>query len=286
MTSRKKNTMESKRRHALTAVIPAAGFGTRMCPLTLGVPKEILPCGNVTILDRVLDEVFSSGVDKAVIVSRQEKTGLVSHFFPPEEVVRSVRSKGSDVSRAALERVLSWRERVVFVNQDRPLGLAHAVSCALPEVEGSAFVVLPDDLFPDAGFSKSLVDKHFETGLSVVGVEEVPFEDVVSYGMVKIDDHGSVVGVEEKPARDRVVSNLVVAGRLVLSPDVLCDLLPVSFQEMSEHVARFGEVSLSPCLDRACGRGGLMAHKTSQSRFDCGSLDGYARACEHFSNKD
>jgi UTP--glucose-1-phosphate uridylyltransferase len=211
---------------ARTAVIPAAGMGTRFLPATKAVPKELLPIIDRPALQLVLDEAVGAGIEHVVIVTSHAKPAIQAYFEPAPHVVDKLRSTGRTAMADTLERV--GRElRVSFAYQDVALGLGHAVGCARELVGDEPFaVMLPDELMGDSTLLAQMIELCERTGGSVVGLMEVPPEKVSAYGVVTpagplaTDGVLPIATMVEKPAMADAPSNLIIIGRYVLTPDV------------------------------------------------------------------
>src|SRR4051794_16146281 len=115
--------------HVRTAVIPAAGLGTRFLPATKAVPKELLPIIDTPALQLIIDEAVGAGIDHIVVVSSRNKPAIEAYFQPSADVLTKLRSTGRHSMADRLESIAS-DVRVTFVYQDEPRGLGHAVGCA------------------------------------------------------------------------------------------------------------------------------------------------------------
>jgi UTP--glucose-1-phosphate uridylyltransferase len=213
-----------------TAVIPAAGLGTRFLPATKAVPKELLPIIDVPALQLVVDEITGAGLDHVVLVSSRQKPAIEAYFEPAGWVVDKVASSG----RPELAERLASIGRDVEVSvcyQDEPRGLGHAVGCARELVGDEPFaVLLPDELMGSPALLASMARICGETGTNVVALKQVPREAVSAYGVVDpagpIDADGVVLvrDVVEKPPVAEAPSELIIIGRYVLTPDVFDDI--------------------------------------------------------------
>ena len=138
-----------------TAVVPAAGMGTRFLPATKAVPKELLPIIDTPALQLIIDEAVGAGVDHMVIVTSRAKPAIEAYFQPQPEVIAKLRSSGRDQLADRVE-ALGRDVKVSFAYQDQALGLGHAVGCAREVVGDEPFaVLLPDELMG----SSSLLDQ-------------------------------------------------------------------------------------------------------------------------------
>ncbi len=262
---------------ARTAVIPAAGMGTRFLPATKAVPKELLPIIDRPALQLVLDEAVGAGIEHVVIVTSRAKPAVEAYFEPAPHVVDKLRSTGRHGMADTLERV--GRDlRVSFAYQDVALGLGHAVGCARELVGGEPFaVMLPDELMGDSSLLAQMVDLCESTGGSVVGLMEVPLEQVSAYGVVTpagpLTDDGvlPVATMVEKPAAADAPSRLIIIGRYVLTPDV--------FDRIAEvQPGAGGEIQLTDALRMQAESGPFHGVLSRVRRFDTGNPLGWLTA--------
>ena len=214
------------------AVIPAAGLGTRVLPATKAQPKEMLVIVDKPALQYLVEELVSSGIEEILIITGRNKGSIENHFDYSYELEKTLEEKGKK-NLLKIVNNISEMSNIYYVRQKRPLGLGHAISCAEAFVGDEPFVVLlGDDIIytdKDKGQSpvtKQLVEKYNELqGGTILGVQEVPHENVSKYGIIKplkqIDE--KTVAVEdfiEKPSIAEAPSNLAALGRYVLEPEI------------------------------------------------------------------
>src|SRR5829696_5629487 len=208
------------------AVIPAAGFGTRMLPAAKAVPKEMLPVLDRPTIQYVVEECAGAGVDDVLLVTSRDKKALEDHFDRNPELEQRLAAGGKSSLLASVEELAS-RVKVHSVRQPTQRGLGDAVMQARRHVGDEPFIcLLGDAIFSGGSVSpaQQLVDAYREFGTSVIGLEEVPPEKVERYGVVggtmlrdgviKIDT------LVEKPPRDAAPSRLAIAARYVLTPAI------------------------------------------------------------------
>jgi UTP--glucose-1-phosphate uridylyltransferase len=237
-----------------TAVVPAAGLGTRFLPATKVVPKELLPVVDRPALQYVVDEAASAGCTDVVLITSPHKPAIDAHFAPVPHLEQALEAS-HDTAKLALVREASELAAVRSVVQDEPRGLGHAVLCAADAVGRAPFaVLLGDDLIDERDpLLTRMMQVQAERGGSVVALMEVRREDVSRYGCAAVvptdePDVVEVVGLVEKPPVDEAPSNLVIVGRYVLDPavfDVLRDTAP----------GRGGEIQLTDALMTLAARG-------------------------------
>lgn len=260
-----------------TAVIPAAGMGTRFLPVTKAVPKELLPIVDVPALQLVMDEAVAAGVDHIVIVSSLAKPAVAAYTTPNADVVARVRDSGRPDLADRLSAIGS-DVRVSIVNQDAPRGLGHAVGCAREAVGDQPFaVLLPDEIMGDAVHLSTLMSMTTERHVGSVGLMRVPRERVSAYGVVTPSDDSPVDGpfrivdVVEKPKVEDAPSDLIIIGRYVLTPDVFSAL-----EKITPHAN--GELQLTDALRLQTLESPLTGVINTSARYDTGTPFGWLTA--------
>jgi UTP--glucose-1-phosphate uridylyltransferase len=208
-----------------TAVIPAAGLGTRILPATKAIPKELLAIVDTPMIQLVVEEAVGAGVDHVVIVTGPGKPALEEHFSPAPALEAELYRKGrTDLLRAV--RRVNELARFTFVMQDEPLGLGHAVLCARDAVGDEPFaVLLPDELFWGPELVIALAERQQRFDAPVIAVMEMPPDEIGNYGVVDPEpveaDLVRMKDFVEKPDPSRARSNLGSVGRYVLTTDVM-----------------------------------------------------------------
>ncbi|MGH3722247.1 MAG: UTP--glucose-1-phosphate uridylyltransferase [Pseudonocardiaceae bacterium] len=206
-----------------TAVVPAAGLGTRFLPTTKTVPKELLPVLDTPAIEYVAAEAARAGADRLVLVVSPGKESVAAHFDPNPDLEAELRGQGKDVLLAKLRRAPGLI-RVEVAMQRKPLGLGHAVGCAEPllaETEDAVAVLLPDDFVLPTGVLTTMASIRRQHGGSVLCAFDVPREQISVYGVFEIEDTDDpnvkrVRGMVEKPAPEAAPSTFAAAGRYLL----------------------------------------------------------------------
>ena len=260
-----------------TAVVPAAGMGTRFLPATKAVPKELLPVLDTPALQLIIDEAVGAGVDHMVIVTSHAKPAIEAYFQPQPEVIAKLRSSGRDEMADRVE-ALGRDVKVSFAYQDQALGLGHAVGCAREAVGDEPFaVLLPDELMGSSSLLDQMARLCESTGGSVVGLTEVPHEDVGAYGVIDpsgtLDANGviPVRSMVEKPKPADAPSNLIIIGRYVLTPDVFDEIAQV-------QPGAGGEIQLTDALKAQAARSPFHGVVQDVLRYDTGNPFGWLTA--------
>lgn len=259
-----------------TAVVPAAGMGTRFLPATKAVPKELLPIIDTPALQLIIDEAVGAGVDHMVIVTSHAKPAIEAYFQPQPEVIAKLRSSGRDQMADHLEAI-GRDVRVSFAYQDQALGLGHAVGCAREAVGDEPFaVLLPDELMGSSNLLDRMARLCESTGGGVVGLKRVAREQVGAYGVIDpageiVDDVVAVRSMVEKPAPADAPSELIIIGRYVLTPDVFDEIARVA-------PGTGGEIQLTDAMRAQAARGPFHGVVRDVLRFDTGNPFGWLTA--------
>jgi len=259
------------------AVIPAAGLGTRFLPATKAIPKELLPIGDMPLLQLVIDEALGAGVDHVVVVSSRAKPAIEAYFEPNGEVIEALEAQGRGELADRVRSVgTDWK--VTVVHQDAPRGLGHAVGCAREVVGDQPFaVMLPDELMGSSSLLAHMNGVCMSSGGSVVGLKQVPRDAVRAYGVIdplgEVDSDGVVAigGMVEKPDPADAPSDLIIIGRYVLTPDVFDEIARLS-------PGRGGEIQLTDALRAQASRSPFHGVLSDVERFDTGNPLGYLQA--------
>ena len=268
-----------------SAVIPAAGMGTRFLPASKAVPKELLPIGDTPTLQLVIDEALGAGIEHVVIVSSRSKPAIEAYFAPAPEIVDSLEASGKAELAARVRGIgADWRTTIVY--QDEPRGLGHAVGCAREAIGDEPFaVLLPDELMGSSSLLAHMNGVCARTGGSVVALKQVPHDEVSRYGVIApsgpVDADGvvPVADLVEKPPIDEAPSDLIIIGRYVLTPDV--------FEEIAAgRIGALGEIQLTDALRAQAQRSPFHGVVSNVDRFDTGTPFGFLTAAVELGLRD
>ncbi|ASA78487.1 UTP--glucose-1-phosphate uridylyltransferase GalU [Thermococcus sp. 5-4] len=258
------------------AVIPAAGLGTRMLPITKSMPKEMLPIVDKPVIHYVVEEAIKAGIDDILIITGKGKRAIEDYFDRSFELEYYLREKGKVNELRQIEEIGEMVD-IYYVRQKKPLGLGDAILHAEKHVNGEPFaVLLGDDIIisqkPAIG---QLMEVAKRRDAAVIGVEEVPFELVGRYGIVdgeKVEDGlYRIRSLVEKPSPEEAPSNIAIIGRYVLTPDVFDALKETS-------PGKGGEIQLTDALGALLKEQEMFAKKIEGKRYDVGSRVGFIRA--------
>ncbi len=270
----------SDRQEILKAVIPAAGFGTRMLPASKAVPKEMLPIAGKPLIQYAVEEAVASGIHTVILVVRNRKSLIRAHFAHDPEL-ESFLEERQLTAAADVTRQLSRLADLQYVEQERPLGLAHAIGCARSLVREESFVVLLPDVIMvnDEPVTRQLIRTYEQFGGSVVAIRDVDPSAVQRHGIVQLQRPTAfpliraarVIGLVEKPSVAQAPSRLGVFGRYLLEPSIW------DFIAQTAPDAR-GEVQLTDALNLFCQTGLLSGLCFEGEHYDAGNPLGYLQA--------
>ncbi len=277
----------------MKAVIPVAGLGTRMLPMTKAIPKEMLPIVDKPLIQYIVGECVAAGIKDIVLVTHSSKNAIENHFDTSYALEATLEKR---VKRALLDEVRSSCPPDVAVMSVRPgeaKGLGHAILCAKPIVGNNDFVVLLPDVILDAYTADqktenlaAMIKRFNETQASQIMLEPVAQEDVSKYGIADINGVQLTPGMSaaiktmvEKPATDLAPSNLAVVGRYVLNKNIwpLLAKTPVGAGD---------EIQLTDAIDALMTQETVEAFHMSGASHDCGDKLGYLKAIVEYSMRD
>jgi UTP--glucose-1-phosphate uridylyltransferase len=257
------------------AVFPVAGLGTRFLPATKAMPKEMLTVVDKPLIQYAVEEALEAGIEQIIFVTGRGKSALEDHFDISYELEATMRARGKSLT--LIEGIRQKPGSPVYVRQQEPLGLGHAVWCAREIVGDEPFaVLLPDELMVGSpNFLKQMVEAYNEVGGNVIGALEVADDETDKYGIISPGSRNGplveVTALVEKPARGTAPSNLMIPGRYILQPEVMTVL------ESGEKGAG-GEIQLTDAMAQLIGRQPFHGFTFNGQRFDCGDKAGYIQA--------
>ncbi|MET0451957.1 MAG: UTP--glucose-1-phosphate uridylyltransferase [Mycobacterium sp.] len=269
-----------------TAIVPAAGLGTRFLPATKTVPKELLPVVDTPGIELVAAEAAEAGAERLVIVTSEGKDGVVAHFVEDLILEGTLEARGKHLMLEKVRRAPALI-KVESVVQHEPLGLGHAVACVEPVLlddEDAVAVLLPDDLVLPTGVLETMSKVRAKRGGSVLCAIEVTREEISAYGVFDVEvvpdatnpNVLRVKGMVEKPKAEDAPSLYAAAGRYVLDRAIFDAL-----RRVQRGVG--GEIQLTDAIALLIEEGHpvhVVVHRGS--RHDLGNPGGYLKAAVDF----
>ncbi len=260
------------------AIIPAAGLGTRMLPISHAVPKEMLPIVDLPAIYYLVEEAVKSGIEDILIITNRDKDAMEDFFDLSIEYREALLAKGKTKEAKKLYDIANMAN-VYFLRQKETKGLGHAVGRARSFVGDEPFLVLYGDdiIFSETPVCRQMTDVYEKYGKCVVGVKPVPKADLAKYSSLKVE---AIDGEErvayctdmiEKPKPGEEFSNLSILGRVLLTPDVF-DVID------SLQPGAGGEIQLTDAMAKFARTEGIYALEFEGNRFDLGSKVGFLKA--------
>ena len=271
-----------------TAVVPAAGLGTRFLPATKTVPKELLPVVDTPGIELVAAEAAEMGAERLIIVTSEGKDGVVAHFVEDLVLEGTLEARGKKLMLEKVRRAPALI-KVESVVQAEPLGLGHAVSCvekSLSDDEDAIAVLLPDDLVLPTGVLETMSKVRAKRGGTVLCAIEVEPDEISAYGVFDVETVADtnnpnvlrVKGMVEKPKSEDAPSLYAAAGRYVLDRAI--------FDALKRVPRGAGEIQLTDAIALLIAEGHpvhVVVHRGS--RHDLGNPGGYLKAAVDFALK-
>ncbi|MDC3411840.1 UTP--glucose-1-phosphate uridylyltransferase GalU [Terrihalobacillus insolitus] len=265
------------------AIIPAAGLGTRFLPATKAMPKEMLPIVDKPTIQYIVEEAIASGIEDIIIVTGKGKRAIEDHFDNNFELEDNLikKEKFELLEKAKQPAAVD----IHYIRQKEPLGLGHAVWCARKFIGDEPFaVLLGDDIVQaETPCLKQLINQYEETGGSVIGVQQVPYEETHRYGIVdpsmQEGRRYQVNDFVEKPEQGTAPSNLAIMGRYLFTPEIF------GFLDRQE-VGAGGEIQLTDAIQRLNKVQKVYAYDFEGKRYDVGEKLGFIRTTIEFALKD
>jgi UTP--glucose-1-phosphate uridylyltransferase len=272
------------------AVIPVAGLGTRMLPMTKAIPKEMLPLVDKPLIQYIVSECVAAGIKEIVLVTHSSKNAIENHFDTSFELEATLEKRVKRVLLDEVRSICPTDVTIMHVRQGEAKGLGHAVLCAKPIIGDDDFVVVLPDVILDAYTANqktenlaAMIARFNQTQASQIMLESVAQEDVSKYGIADISgvqlnpgESAAIKTMVEKPAVDVAPSNLAVVGRYVLSKNIWPLLAKTP-------VGAGGEIQLTDAIDTLMESETVEAFHMSGRSHDCGDKLGYLKAIVEYS---
>ncbi|MCJ8324881.1 MAG: UTP--glucose-1-phosphate uridylyltransferase GalU [Rhizobiales bacterium] len=260
-----------------TAVFPVAGLGTRFLPATKAMPKEMLTVVDKPLIQYAVEEAKEAGIEHFIFITGRNKNMIEDHFDRQYELMNILKEKNKLAQISILENDLPSAGQTSFTRQQQPLGLGHAVWCARHLIAKEPFALLLPDMMVKSkvGALKQMIEQYNGSGGNVVGLYEVPHEEVDQYGVVKTDVRPDgtikIIDMVEKPKISEAPSNLMIMGRYILQPEIMMLL-------ETQNIGAGGEIQLTDAMLKLLEFQNFSGVNITGELFDCGSKLGFLTA--------
>lgn len=264
------------------AVIPAAGLGTRFLPATKAQPKEMLPIVDKPTIQYIVEEAVAAGIEDIIIISGRNKRSIEDHFDTNYELEHTLEMKGKLDDLKEIEAI-SNLANIHYIRQKEAKGLGDAIYCAHRFIGDEPFAVLLGDIIlqSETPALKQLIETYNREKVSVIGVQQVPFDVVHQYGVIdpanEIQEGKAieVKGFIEKPTKEAAPSNYAIMGRYVLTPSIFEKL-------QATKPGAGGEIQLTDAIQSLNQEERVVAQDVVGQLYDIGSKIGFVQATIDF----
>mgnify|MGYP002004127349 CR=1 FL=1 len=267
------------------AIIPLAGLGTRLLPLTSVFAKELLPINGKPGIEYILDECIEAGIKEVIFIISKKKLMIKKYFYNDKFYQNIIKQKKDLRIIKEYKKILKYKKMIKFVFQDKPLGTGDAVFKTKKLIKDNFFLMLlPDDLIIKKNCSKSMISIHKKFNSSVMASMRVNKDEVSRWGIYnikkKIDNMNFIIkSVVEKPSTKQAPSNNAVIGRYILPKtifDKLSNLKP----------SKGGEIHITDAIQSLINDNyKFIGHNFSGKYLDCGTMNGYINSTLEIAKK-
>ena len=260
------------------AIIPLAGLGTRLLPLTSVFPKELLPINGKPGIEYILDECLDSGIKEIIFIISKKKEMIRKYFYNDKLFKDVIKKKNDKRIIHEYKKILRYRKFVKFVYQNEPKGTGDAVLKTKNYIKDKYFLMLlPDDLIIKKNCSKDMIKVYHKHKSSVMASMKVNSKTVSRWGIYSLNKKISkndyfIDGVVEKPSIKNAPSNKAVIGRYILPKTIFNKLA-------KQKPGNGGEIHITDAIQTLIKEGEkFIAHNFSGKYLDCGSMSGYIKS--------
>ena len=260
------------------AIIPLAGLGTRLLPLTSVFAKELLPINGKPGIEYILDECIDAGIKEVVFIISKKKQMIKDYFYNDRFYKKIIKKKKDSRVIKEYKKILKYKKMIKFVYQNKPLGTGDAVLKTKKYIKGNFFLMLlPDDLIIKKNCSKSMIKIHKRYKSSVMASMKVDKKTVSRWGIFKLSKKLNkknyfIKDVIEKPPINSAPSNKAVIGRYILPKKIFLKL-------KKQKPGKGGEIHITDAIQSLIDDNNkFIAHIFSGKYLDCGSMNGYIKS--------
>ena len=264
------------------AIIPLAGFGTRLLPLSSITPKELLPINGKSNLEHVLDECIEAGIKEFIFIISKKKENIKKYFFN-DQFYKSILLKKNDKRiRKVFKKLKNYQKMIKFVYQNKPKGTGDAILRCKSLIKESHFLMLfPDDLIINKNCCKEMITLYKKKRSSIIATKTVKKTNVSRYGILSLKEKNknyfTIRDVIEKPSIKNSPSNYAIIGRYILPKTIM-------FELKNLKPGKGGEVHITDAIKKLIKKGEKFYGNIFKGKYlDCGTLEGYINSVSQIS---
>ena len=256
------------------AIIPLAGLGTRMLPLTSIIPKELIPINGKPNLEYILEECLSAGIKEFIFIISEDKSAIKKYFFNDKFFRKIIRKKKDERIKKEFTKIKKYQKMIKFVYQNKPRGTGDAVLKCKKFIKSKFFLMLlADDLIINSNCSKEMINLHKKTKSSIIATKKVKKTDVSRWGILSIKNKRKnsfqISDVVEKPSVKNAPSNFAIIGRYILPSNI--------FKEIKNlKPGSGGEIHITDAIKNLIKKNNKFYGNIFKGKYlDCGTMNGY-----------
>ena len=259
------------------AIIPLAGLGTRMLPLTSITPKELLPINGKPNLEYILEECLKAGVKQFIFIISKKKKNIKKYFFNDKFYLNIIKKKRDKRIEKEFNKIKRYRKMIKFVYQNNPKGTGDAVLKCQKLIKGNFFLMLlPDDLIIKKNCTKEMIQLYKQKKCSVIATKTVPKKSVYRWGILYLKNKNKInfqiTDVVEKPKVNQAKSNYAIIGRYILPKIIMSEIKKLK-------PGQGNEIHITDAIRNLIYKGNNFYGNIFKGKYlDCGTLKGYIKS--------
>jgi UTP--glucose-1-phosphate uridylyltransferase len=259
------------------AIIPLAGLGTRLLPLTSVIPKELLPINGKPNLEYIIEECLEAGIKKFIFIISKEKINIKKYFFNDSFYKKIIKKKNDKRIIEEFRKIKRYQKMIKFVFQNKPKGTGDAVLKCEKLIKSKFFIMLlPDDLIINKNCSKEMIKLHLKTKGSIIATKKVDKNTVSRWGILSIKNkkknYFKIKDVIEKPSIKKAPSNYAIIGRYILSSKIFDEIKKVK-------PGKDGEIHITDAIKNLIDKDNNFYGNIFKGKYlDCGTINGYIQS--------
>ena len=264
------------------AIIPLAGLGTRMLPLTSVMPKELLPINGKPNVEYILEECIEAGIKEFIFIISKDKISIKKYFFNDSFYKKIIKKKKNKHLLNTFKKLKKYQKMIKFVYQDAPRGTGDAVLKCKKYIKGKYFLMLlPDDLIIKKNCTKEMINLHKKKRVSVIATKKILKKNVSRWGILSIKKkqgyHFEIKDVVEKPTASKAPSNYAIIGRYILPTKIFAEIEKLK-------PGKGGEIHITDAIKNLIQKGEKFFGNIFRGKYlDCGTLKGYINSGKEIS---
>ena len=259
------------------AIIPLAGLGTRMLPLTSVIPKELLPLNGRPNIEYILEECLAAGINRFIFIISKNKKNIKKYFFNDSFYQKIIKKTKDKRIISEFNRLKKYQKMIKFVYQNKPKGTGDAVLKCKKYLKGQYFLMLlPDDLIIDKNCTREMISLHKKTKTSIIATKRVNKNSVSRWGILSVKNkkknYFQISDVVEKPKKHEAKSNFAIIGRYILPLKIMKEIKKLK-------PSKDNEIHVTDAIKNLIFKNEKFYANIFQGKYlDCGTLEGYVNS--------